>query len=694
MSRRPATVASAAAAAPQGRPNVPPQPVPPADPGRLLAEATSCHREGRLAEAEAIYRRLLADDPRQPDALNLLGALACQTGNHAAAVELIGKAVAARPDHAEAHNNLGYALMGQGRLAPAAAAFRRALALRPGFVEVYNNLGAALIRLDRPAEAEAAYREGLARAPENADLHNNLGIALRLQDKLAEAAAAHRAAVGRRPGFAEAHNNLGVALKLAGRPTAAIAAYRKALALRPDFAEAQNNLGNALMLQGRARAAARAFAKACALRPDKPEWLSNLMLGMIYDPARTPAEMLAEGRRWDAVHGAAARVRIRPHANRREPDRRLRLGYVSPDFREHSVSRFLEPLLAAHDRGSVEVFCYAEVARPDAVTARLRALADAWRTTVGLSTAAVTEQVRQDEIDILVDLAGHTARNRLPVFAERPAPVQVSWLGFPGTTGLAAIDYRLTDALADPEGAADREHSETLVRLAGGFLCYGPPADAPAPGPPPMAAGGHVTFASFNALAKMTPLVVETWAAILAAVPGSRLLLKSQALADPGTRRRTESMFARAGIATGRIELISWLPDPADHLAAYGQADIALDPFPFNGTTTTFEALWMGLPVIGLAGDRHAGRVGHAILDRLGLDELAAPDREAYVAAAVALAGDPDRVARLRATLRARLRTSPLCDAAAFAREVEASYRAMWRRWCTDAPPAPMTANV
>jgi predicted O-linked N-acetylglucosamine transferase (SPINDLY family) len=375
------------------------------------------------------------------------------------------------------------------------------------------------------------------------------------------------------------------------------------------------------------------------------------------------------------------------YINDRTDGRRLKVGYVSPDFRQHSVAYFLEPLLRSHDRKVIEVFCYAEVGWPDTVTERFKQLADHWVTTVGMSDDATAERIRRDGIDILVDLAGHTSKNRLPVFARKPAPVQVTWLGYPNTTGLTAIDYRFVDAVTDPEGETEALASETLVRLPGGFLCYGGPDDAPAPGPVPSLTTGTVTFGSFNNPAKLSAATLDAWADVLARLPQARLLLKGKPFADPATRALYLDRLAKRGVAVERIELVAWLPEEG-HLALYNRIDIALDPFPYNGTTTTCEALWMGVPVITLRGDRHASRVGASLLTQTRLTDLIADSVEAYVETAVALAGDPARLSELRQSLRPRMAASPLCDAPAFADKIEHAYRTIWQRWCAAPDPA------
>jgi predicted O-linked N-acetylglucosamine transferase (SPINDLY family) len=374
----------------------------------------------------------------------------------------------------------------------------------------------------------------------------------------------------------------------------------------------------------------------------------------------------------------------------------LKVGYVSPDFRTHSVSHFVEPLLRGHDRHEVEVFCYAEVARPDAVTASLKGFADHWQETVGLSDNALAERIRADGIDILVDLAGHTANNRLPLFALRPAPVQVTWLGYPNTTGLETIQYRLVDAVTDPSGEADAWASEALVRLKDGFLSYSAGRNTPATTAPPCLEAGVVTFGSFNNPAKMSPSTLDAWATLLSRLPHAKLLLKGKPFADSAARAMVLANLTKRGVAAERVELAPWSPGIDAHLATYNRVDIALDPFPYNGTTTTCEALWMGVPVVTLCGDRHAGRVGASLLTQVGLTELIASSVEEYVEIAGGLAADPGRLNEMRRTLRPRMAASPLCDGRSFARRVEAAYRAMWQDWCTgqsarsqDIPAAP-----
>jgi predicted O-linked N-acetylglucosamine transferase (SPINDLY family) len=610
-----------------------------------FAAALAHHEAGRLPAAEAIYRQILGADPDHVGALIMLAAIGHQTGHAQAALDLLDRALAVDPAQPAVHYGRALALQGLGRAAEAEAAYRRAIALKPDYVEALHNLAALHQGQGRYAAAIAAYGRVLAIRPDFVDAYNNLGVALRDESRYADAAASFRQGLRVAPDHAELHNNLAVVLKAQGRLDEAVPLYERALALKPDYLGAHD----------------------------------NILMSLNYRAGHADEAVFSAHRDWDRRHGAP-RAPAEPAAPRDfDPERRLRIGYVSPDLRQHSVAFFIEPLLAAHDRQAVEIFCYANVAKPDETTRRLQALADHWRPVDRLGEAAIADLVRADGIDILVDLAGHSSGNLLTVFARKPAPVQVTWLGYPNTTGLAAIDYRLTDTIADPPGA-ERWHSETLEFLPHGFLCYRPPADAPAVGPLPASATGVVTFGSFNNLAKVTPQVVEVWAAILRGVPHARLLLKAGAFADAEARRYFEDRFGACGIAPDRLDLAPQIPGMAEHLAQYHRLDLALDPFPYNGTTTSCEALWMGVPVLTLAGRRHAGRVGASLLTGLGLEAFIAADEDAYVAAATRLAGDLPGLAAWRAGLRARLARAPLCDGAGFARQVEAAYRRCWRR--------------
>jgi predicted O-linked N-acetylglucosamine transferase (SPINDLY family) len=634
----------------------------------------------RPSAAIAEYRQAIALKPDYVSAHNNLGSALRAQGQITEAIASFEEALQIDPHFAEAHNNLGNALQQQDRSDAAIACYERAFHLSPAYATAYNNLGNVLRRQGKLAEAIVSLQRAIVLEPKSADAYNNLGLTLHEQGKRSEAIAAYRQAISLKPDLAEAHYNLGNALAREDNLTEAIAYYRKALALSPNYQHAQANLFHALMTQGEL-GKADMLRVALALKLDRADTHSSLLFWWNYRPDAEPMVVFGEHQRWGKQHGLALAAEIKAHTNDCNPIRRLRVGYVSPDFRAHSVAYFVERVIGAHDRQTVEVTCYANVRKPDEVTTRVQQLADRWRDIYRSSDEAVAEQIRADQIDILVDLAGHTADNRLLVFARKPAPVQVAYLGYPNTTGLATIGYRITDAWADPPGTTEGWYTETIVRLPQGFLCYQPAADTPVPGPLPALRTGYITFGSFNNVAKVNEHVIACWAAILRTLPDGKLLLKAKALADTGTRERFQVLFAKYGVPTERLQLCAWMPT-AEHLQGYDTTDIALDPFPYNGTTTTCEALWMGVPVVTLAGKMHAGRVGVSLLTQVGLPELIAKTPERYVALAVELASDLKRLQSLRQGLRECLKRSPLMDAAGFTRSLEQAYREMWKKYC------------
>jgi predicted O-linked N-acetylglucosamine transferase (SPINDLY family) len=635
----------------------------------------------RLDVGQAVQSRDNGQLEQAQQAYQLGNALAAQ-GKLDQAVDCYERALTLDPDNAEVHNNLGLAMAMQGGLDRAVVHFERALALDPDNAQVHNNLGNAYRAQERTDQAIPHYERALALKPDDALVHNNLGLALAAQGRNDQSMVHHVRALALDPDYAEAHYNLGSVLALEGKTDQALAHYERALALDPDYAEVHNNLGNVLMLQGRIDQGVTQYERALALKPDFAVAHNGLLFAHNYLSDKVPAAVLAAhldfARRWEAP---LARF-IQPHPNDRSPERRLRIGYVSGDFRQHSVGYFIEPVLAQHDHQRFEIFCYSNDLKEDEVTARLQSHADHWRRLVGLSDEAVAQQIRADQIDILLDLSGHTRGNRLLAFARQPAPVQVTWLGYPATTGLSAMDYRITDGFADPIGMTEHLHSEKLVRLPECFSCYRPPSGAPEVSGLPARAKGYVTFGSFNNLAKTTPEVMAVWAKILQAVPGSRLTLKNTGLGGGSVQQRVRETFRGLGVAPERLELLGNDPSPRTHLERYWSIDIGLDPFPYNGATTTCEALWMGVPVVALAGKAHAGRVGVSQLSNLGLTELVGNTTEEYIAVALRLARDLERLSQLRAGLRARLAASPLTDAPRFTRNLEQAYRGMWQEWC------------
>lgn len=635
--------------------------------------------------AEAAFREAVGRDPGCVDAWFNLARRAAAADDATAALDALEHLFAASPDDIPSRILDGTIRIRIHDLDGAAASFRHVVALDPDHVEANFYLGRiALSRND----AEAAVRHldtVLKRKPDHLDAAIYEGRALALAGKAGAAAARFETLLQARPDRADLWMHLGMARQDLGRLTDAVDHFRQALAKDPGLAPAWSNLGNALKDMGRIPEAVSAFRTALERSPGFASAHSNLLFTMQYDPDTTDAARGSEARRWWERHGAP--VAGSPgHEHRADPDRRLRIGYVSGDFKRHAVSRFFLPMIRHHDRRQVEIFCYANVARPDDFTEEFRLLADHWRSIAGRSDAEAAEIVARDGIDILVDLSGHTAGNRLGVFARRPAPVQVTWLGYPATTGLPVMDYRIVDAETDPPESGNGAGTETLYRLPRGFLCYVPIPGGPAVNEAPVLSAGRVTFGSFNHMAKINPAVIDTWSAILNRLPGARLIVKSASLADPAVCQDLLDRFTARGIAAERIQCRGYLPDYNDHLALYHEIDIALDTFPYNGTTTTCDALWMGVPVIGLAGDRHPGRVGKSLLKGVGLADLVADSPAAYIAAAVALAGDPRRIQGIRVSLRATMADSALCDGPGFARAMEDAFREMWGRWCAVHP--------
>jgi len=644
--------------------------------------AMELHRNGQGSQALNICDQVLQADPGNSDAHYLRGIISLQAGNLDLATRHMVQAVSASPKVPDFHNQLGMLYFQAGNPEIAERHFREAVALEPVFAEAHNNLGNLLRIRGEFQSASVCYRRALELKPDFAEAWNNLGVTCLEMGNVDEAIQCWEKTLALKPVFAEAHNNLGNARKAQGKFEAAVAHYREAIALRPDYAEAHNNLGVALMEQGWVDEAVASLRHAVSLHPGYTAAYSNLLLCGQYALGQTPEEIYREHSRYAERFEAPMRERCLPHSNSPEPERRLRVGYISPDFRAHSVAYFVEPVLARHDKSRFEVFCYFLRPRRDAVTDRLAAFADHWRDCAGMTDAQLDNRIREDGIDILVDLAGHTAGNRLTVFARKPAPVQVTWLGYPDTTGLSTMDYRLTDEYADPQGGTDSFCSEKLIRLEDTFLCYRPFDDAPEVRMPPSERNGWVTFGSLNSLAKIPPMI-DIWGQILRRLPRSKLIIKAGNLqGGESSQRWLVSRFAEFGVAPERLILPGREYSTARHLAWYGEVDIALDSFPYNGTTTTCEALWMGVPVVTLAGERHVSRVGASLLSNVGLPELIAKSSGEYLEIALELAGDLERLRGHRQTLRRNMQASPLMHERKFTTNLEKAYRHIWREWC------------
>lgn len=660
---------------------------------------------GRPADAVAAYRRALEVDPAFAGAHYNLGNVLKQMGQLEEAAAAYERALELQPDYAAASTNLANLRASQGRLADAVAVYRRALCSDPWDDDIRAKLKLALKEQQRQADldyrqgnalrergqladAAAAFRRAIAIRPDHADAQNNLGATLKDLGQLREAAHCYQAALRCRPDYAEAHSNLGGIFWQLGDLDRALACLEQALKFKPGYPEAHFNLGVILKDRGQSAEAVACFRRALAIQPDFAAAHGNQLYVLYFCDGYDARAIYQEHRRWarefaDPLARGSAR-----HGNDRRPERRLRLGYCSPDFRRHPVGRFLVPLLEAHNHDEFEVYCYSSADVDDEVTAACRAAADVWRPVRELSDAQLAEAIRGDQIDVLVDLTMHMAGGRLLTFARRPAPVQVTYLAYCGTTGLEAIDYRLTDPFLDPPAASEPAesaaaiYSERSVWLPETYWCYRPPQATPPVNPPPVLAAGHVTFGCFNNFCKVTDPTLAAWAEVLRAVPQSRLLLH----AAPGShRQRVSDFLAREGVSPERVSFVGFLQS-AEYFRLYQAVDVVLDPFPYGGGTTTCDAIWMGVPVVSLIGETAVGRGGLSLLANVGLMELAAADRDRYVQVAVELACDRARLEELRGSLRQRMQASPLMDEPRFARHVEAAYRGMWRRWCQDLP--------
>ncbi len=650
----------------------------PDDPSLAYHLATALCSLGEKDQALDWCRRAVELRPDFAEAWLTLGRVSEALGDSTAAAHCLERAAQLRPDDPEPKSALAALLLNRGEPAAAVACYEELLLIRPDLAEAYNNMGLALMAQGHLDDARLSFEQALYLSPDLAEVHNNLGLALMNQGRLDDARLSFDRAIQIRPNLVDAHNNLGLAWDALGQPDQARASFERTITLDPDHFAALTNLANAYRDQGRAREAITLYRKASAAAPGAAHVQSNLLLAMQYDDHTDASHICAEAAQYARQHAVPLEGAMEPRTVQPLAGRRLRIGYVSADFREHPVAYFLEPILACHDHERVEVFCYADVLQPDATTARLQAHADVWRSLVGLSDAQAAAVIRQDDIDILVDLAGHTGGNRLLVFARKPAPIQASYLGYLGTTGLPAIDYYLSDAHADPPGLADAYYAEELVRVPECAFCYRPgPAPAVAPDPP-ASRPGRLVFGCLNNPAKVSDQVLALWSQVLASVPGSCLLLRAGG--GSGALDRVRSIFDQRRISAQRLLFAGDVPTRFAYLELYHKIDIGLDPFPYNGVTTTCDALWMGVPVISLAGAMGVSRQGVRFLRTASLDELLADSPEQYVGIATNLASDLPRLAFLRSTLRERISLSPLLDARRLTRDLEAAYQEMWNR--------------
>jgi len=669
-------------------------------PDQAYELALQHHRANRLPEAESLYRQLLASDPNHADALHMLGVLANQTGRVSDAIELIRRAIQLNCGRAIYHNNLGLVLASQRQWPAAEQAFGAGLSINPALPQSLNNLTNVLREMGRLDDALAVISRAIELNAASPEALSPLGLTLAKRGRMDDAIRILSKSAELRPD-PEVLLNLGNALKWQGRLDESNAAYERAIQLRPGFAAAHLNLATNFCSQALLDQGLSSFRKTVDLAQDDSQVHTALLNALHYHPAYDAPAILREHLAWAKRFAEPLAAQVRQHLNDRSPERRIRLGYVSSEFRDHPVGRFLLPLFSHHDRGRFEICCYSSSPTSDPVTQKLQSHSDRWIDAVNLSDEELSEQIRDDRIDILVDLSLHTAGNRLLVFARSPAPVQVTWLAYPGTSGLKAMDYRLSDPYLDPPSTdstgspqassacdelsrvgqaprSDENYVEKTVRLADCFWCYQAPADAPPLNVLPAQGNGYVTFGCFNNFFKASPQTLELWARVLAATPDSRMLIHSQ----PGSHLdRVRGTFLDAGVDPNRLEFFGFVP-AEQYWRQYHRIDIALDTLPYAGGTTTCDSLWMGVPVVTLAGRTAVGRAGVSILTNAGLADLVARSPTQYVEIASRLAGDINFLSSLRSDLRPQLLGAPLMNSPGFTRDIEHSFRQMWRSFC------------
>jgi protein O-GlcNAc transferase len=692
------------------------------DINKTIQSAHDHHLAGNAEQAEALYREILIVQPDNAGVHNDIGNLLQELERSAEAIDCYQKAIQLDPGFAGAYYNLAETLRNTGQPDEALGFFKKALELHPDLAGAYYNIGSIFQEKRQFDDAIMHYLKVLKLNPNDPDTLNNLGIIMEEKGFSDIAANFYGKAIEHNPDFAPAYNNLGDILRKTGQTDDAVRYYEKAVQLDPGMYGIHNKLGMILQEKGQLDEAVRYYQKALQTDTASPEAYNNLgtvfqekgqldeavryyqkalnldpaftmaydnlryafqahLMMMNYNPDFTVQTVFSEHVRFARQYAEPLSPAKLTYVNDCSSARRLKIGYVSPDFRRHPVASFIESALSAHTREHFEIFCYSDVEAADEVTERIQGYADQWRSIAGISDETVAEMVRQDAIDILVDLAGHTDANRMLLFARKSSPVQVTWIGYPATTGLSAIDYKIVDNYTDPPGTTEQFYTEQLMRMPESFLCYRPDSESPEVSSLPALSSGHITFGSFNNFVKVSPKVIELWASIMNALPDCHLMMKDKSFVDQSACQKTIDMFGQKGIDAERILLQPFEKSPA-HLDSYNQVDIGLDTFPWNGIATTCDALWMGVPVVTLAGSAYAARAGVSLLSNAGLPELVAGTPEEYISIAVNLANDVEKLRFLREHLRDMMMKSPLCDAKRFTANLEDCYRRIWETWC------------
>ena len=669
------------------------------------------YQSGQMAKAEQACRELLNTYPQTLIVINVLGATLLGQGKLQEAVQAYDKAIQLKPDFADAYSNRGNALKDLGRLDEALDNYDKAIQLKPDYAAAYSNRGNALKDLSQLDEAIQNYDKAIQLKPDLAEAYSNRGIALKQLGRLEDAMQSYYKAIQLKPDYAEAYSNRGVTLQALGQLDKALQSYDKAIQLKPDYVEAYNNRGNALKDLGRLNEAVASYGKAIQLKPnlaetysnrgdalkqlgrleeamqnydktiqlkpDLAEAYSNSLMTLNYIPNHNAIDHIAMARKF----GESVTEKAKPHF----PDyqclprpERLRVGLVSGDLRSHPVSYFLESVLSSMDPSKIELIAYPTTPAVDDLTERIKPSFSMWKPIYGQTDEAAANMIYADGVHILLDLSGHTAGNRLSMFGYKPSPVQASWLGYFATTGLNEMDYLIGDPYVTPP-ENDDQFTEKVWRLPETRWCFTPPNADVEVSVPPAENHGYVTFGCFNNLTKVNDKVVALWTKVLNAIPNSRLLLKANQFRDQLARESIIQRFAAHGIDSKRISLEE-SEDRQKYFAAYNKIDIALDPFPFTGGTTSIESLWMGVPLVTLAGNSLISRQGVGVLMNAGLPDWIAEDEEEYVAKAVLFASDLDKLASLRAGLRSQVLASPLFEAPRFAQNIEDALLEMWNQ--------------
>lgn len=660
---------------------------------KLLETALAHHQHGRLIEADKLYRQARAAQPHHFDVLHLSGTLAFQQGRYADALDLLTKALRLNPRSALCLMRLGLTQVALGNGAAGEAQLRQATKADPKLSDAWSGLAVALRSLGKLDESIAAHQKVAELNPKLAEPHAMMGGLVSETKGPAAAMPYFRRAIELEPHYAAAWCNLGISLLEQHQYAEAREALDRALQEDPKLVQAVVARGLVDQQTYRVESALTFLNRAIELAPAHAEARSGKLLTLNYLSEIDTATLSAEHRAFGEVLEKSRGSFVNLPAGR-DPNKRLRIGFVSPDLRAHSIAYFLEPLLQHLDPAQFEVFLYHNHSKVDAMSERLRAHAKSWKNLVGQTNESATKILRADQLDLAIDLAGHTGFNRLACFAQRIAPVQVTYLGYPNTTGLSAMDFRLVDSVTDPEGADDAFYTEQRIRFSECAWAFSPPARAPEPAraSTDLSAGANagasaglresdatLTFGSFNNPAKLSTATLRVWSRLLQEIPEARLLLKGAGLTNPETRGVIEGKLRAAGVALARVEFLDRTPNLASHLEIYHRVDVALDPFPYAGTTTTCEALWMGVPVVTLSGDRHAARVGASLLKAVGHEEWIAKSEDEYVAIARRLAGDGERRRTIRESLRSEMSHSLLLDHPEQAKRFGEALRACWR---------------